>query len=118
MSRCNLSRSIPPNPRLIVSPIQLVADLPQQFAPPKFHIGQEVVWARVPTHGFGRIIGLVFAQSVSVEAIGYHYAIAFDDHSSSRVDCLADWAFEDDLEQVDLTAHRQTNLEGSDVSQQ
>jgi hypothetical protein len=104
------------NSRLIITPIQLVESLPEQFVEPKFQIGQSVFWARVPTRGFGRIIGFVFAQSINVQATGYHYAIAFDDHSSSRADCLADWAFEDDLEQVDLTVHGQTNLEGSDAS--
>ncbi|WP_088890007.1 hypothetical protein [Leptolyngbya ohadii] len=101
----SLPRSTQSPPRLIVSPIQLVANLPQQFTPPKFQVGQSVLWARVPTHGFGRIIGLVFAQSVSVEAIGYHYAIALDDQCPSRADCAADWAFEDDLELLSTHAY-------------
>lgn len=110
MSHCDSHPSALPTftqapARLIVSPIQLVADLPQQFTSPKFQIGQAVIWARVSSHGFGRIIGLVFAQSVSVEAIGYHYAIALDDQCLSRADCVADWAFEEDLELLATHAH-------------
>lgn len=93
------------DPRLIITPIYLAAPLPQQFAAPKFEIGQTVLWARVATHGSGRIIGLVYAHSVSVEAAGYHYAIALDDNSPSRADCAADWAFENDLELLSTHAH-------------
>jgi hypothetical protein len=64
-----------------------------------------VLWSKVPSHGFGRIIGLVYAHSVSVTASGYHYAIAFDANSLSRTDCAADWAFEDDLELVSSHRH-------------
>ncbi|HEY9661682.1 MAG TPA: hypothetical protein V6C65_24765 [Allocoleopsis sp.] len=62
-------------------------------------------WSKVPSHGFGKIIGLIYAHSVSVTACGYHYAIAFDDNSPSRTDCAADWAFEDDLELVSTHTH-------------
>lgn len=89
-----------PDPQSIVTPICLAVPLPDHFATPKFKIGQTVVWAQVPTRGFGRIIGLVYACSVSVTAVGYHYAIALDPDSPSRRDCAADWAFEDDLEPV------------------
>lgn len=87
-----------PDSRLILAPIQLAAFLPKQFAVPKFQIGQMVVWARVPSHGYGTIVGLSYAHSVSVVASGYHYLIALDENSPSRVDCVADWAFEEDLE--------------------
>lgn len=93
------------NSQLIITPIGLAAPLPEQFAVPKFEIGQTVLWARVDTHGFGRVIGLVYAHSVSVEGVGYHYAIALDDNSPSRSDCAADWAFEDDLELVATHVH-------------
>jgi hypothetical protein len=91
--------------QLVLTPIYLVAALPEQFATPKFEIGQMVLWSEVPSHGFGRIIGLVYAYSVSVTATGYHYAIAFDENSPSRADCTADWAFEDDLELVSTHTH-------------
>lgn len=94
-----------PDPNLILTPICLATSLPHQFAAPKFEIGQTVLWSRVDTHGFGRIIGLVYARSVSVSIEGYHYAIALDDNSPSRADCAADWAFEDDLELVATHAH-------------
>ncbi|MBD3885410.1 hypothetical protein IFO70_27170 [Phormidium tenue FACHB-886] len=97
-----VSRSVHPE---IITPIGLVTSLPEQFAAPKFEIGQLVLWARVPSHGCGRIIGLVYAHSTSVEATGYHYAIALDRNSPSRADCAADWAFEDDLELLSTHAH-------------
>jgi hypothetical protein len=95
-----LPLSIYPDPQLIITPICLPASLPEQFASPKFGIGQRVGWSQVSSHGASRIVGLVFAQSVSVVAEGYHYAIALDEDSLSRVDCPIDWAFEDDLELV------------------
>lgn len=108
-SHCNqtfpTSLSTHPDSRLIFTPIQLAASLPKQFAVPKFQIGQTVVWARVPSHGYGTIIGLSHAHSISVVAHGYHYLIALDDNSPSRSDCAADWAFEDDLELVSSHRH-------------
>lgn len=58
------------------------------------------MWANTPTHGFGQVIGLVFAAGVSVQVEGYHYAVRLASASSSSADCLADWAFEEDLELV------------------
>jgi hypothetical protein len=104
---------IPPALQLLITPICLAAPLPEQFAPPKFHIGQTVLWSKVPSHGFGRVIGFVFAHSVSVQGIGYHYAIALDDNSPSRSDCPADWAFEDDLDLIETHAH---SLPGEELS--
>lgn len=94
-----------PDPQLAITPICFPACLPEQFALPRFGIGQRVVWSQVSSHGFGRIVGLVFAQSVSVVAVGYHYAIALDKDSPSRAECVADWAFEDDLELVSPHIH-------------
>ncbi|MGV0028187.1 hypothetical protein [Phormidesmis priestleyi] len=99
-----LPLSIQSDPRLIITPIYLVASLPEPLAVPKFEIGPVVLWSKVPSHDFGRIIGLVYAHSVSVTARGYHYAIAFDEDSPSQADCAADWAFEDDLELVSTHA--------------
>lgn len=102
MSDLSLLRACPlpirPDPNLILTPICLVAPLPEQFVTPKFEIGQVVRWARFSTPGFGKIIGLVYARGISVMGEGYHYAIALDSNSASREDCAADWAFEDDLE--------------------
>lgn len=111
MSQSHFNQTFPtslsthPDSRLILTPIQLAASLPKQFAVPKFQIGQTVIWTRVPSHGYGTIVGLSHACSVSVVAHGYHYLIALDDNSPSRVDCAADWAFEEDLELLVTHAH-------------
>lgn len=111
MSQSHFNQTFPtslsthPDSRLILTPIQLVASLPKQFAVPKFQIGQTVIWTRVPSHGYGPIVGLSHACSVSVVAHGYHYLIALDDNSPSRVDCAANWAFEEDLELLVTHAH-------------
>lgn len=89
----------------IVCAIAIVDPPPDPLPAPKFQLGQQVLWARVPTHGHGRIIGVVFASSASVEATGYHYAVQFDAASPSKADCLADWAFEADLELLSTHTH-------------
>lgn len=99
------SRSTHSDSRLILTPIQLAVSLPKPVAIPKFQIGQTVVWTQVPSHGYGTIVGLSYAQSVSVVAHGYHYLIALDDNSPSRLDCAADWAFEEDLELLATHTH-------------
>lgn len=80
------------------SVITLPQPFPEQLPKPKFQIGQGVFWARVPSQGRGEIIGMIFASSISVSALGYHYAVRLDPNSSSHTDCVADWAFEEDLE--------------------
>jgi hypothetical protein len=93
---------MPLEARTLTTAIDLTADLPECFMLPKFQVGQMVQWALVPTQGFGKIIGFVYATGVSVEAVGYHYLIALDDTSPSRADGLADWAFEADLQLITL----------------
>ena len=78
---------------------------------PKFQIGETVVWAKVDTHGYGRIVGLVFSSGVSVQAFGFHYLVLFAAESPSQNDCIADWGFEDDLERLETHAHLPTNLQ-------
>lgn len=90
---------------LLIAPIDLPQLIPKELPAPKFRIGQVVVWATVKTHGFGRIIGLVFSGGISVTAYGYHYLISFASNSLSRMDCVADWAFEDDLQLLETCAH-------------
>lgn len=89
----------------IVSPIAIIDPPPECLPAPRFQLGQQVIWAQVPTHGYGTIIGVVFASAVSTQAIGYHYAVQFDANSPSKADCLADWAFEADLELLSTHAH-------------
>lgn len=78
---------------------------PERLPAPKFQLGQQVLWAQVPTHGHGTIVGIVFASSVSVSGTGYHYAVQFDAVSPSRADCPGDWAFEPDLELLETHVH-------------
>ncbi len=93
---------VQPEARTLTTAIGLTADLPEYFMLPKFQVGQTVQWALVPTQGFGKIIGFVYATGVSVEAVGYHYLIALDETSPSHVDGVADWAFEADLQLLTL----------------
>jgi hypothetical protein len=92
-------------PKYFLAPITLLDKPPASLPTPKFHIGQEVLWASTPTHGFGQIIGLVFADGVSVQQTGYHYAVRLDSQSPSSKDCVADWGFEEDLELMATHAH-------------
>jgi hypothetical protein len=92
-------------PKYFLAPITLLNPLPTDLPAPKFHIGQEVLWASTPTHGFGQIIGLVFADGVSVQQTGYHYAVQLDPQSPSSNDCVADWGFEEDLQLMATHAH-------------
>lgn len=90
---------------LLVSPIALPEPFPEHLPAPKFQIGQKVLWAQVSSHGFGEVIGIIFASSISVRATGYHYAVRLDPSSPSRTDHVADWAFEEDLELIETHAH-------------
>lgn len=82
----------------LMAPIDLRDVSLERLTLPKFWLGQTVIWAQVSTHGFGKILGLVFANGVNVEAQGYHYLVLFSPDNPSPEVCLADWAFEDDLE--------------------
>jgi hypothetical protein len=93
---------VQPDAQTLTTAIGLTADLPECFMMPKFQVGQRVQWALMPTQGFGKIIGFVYATGVSVEAVGYHYLIALDNASPSRADSVADWAFEADLQLLTL----------------
>lgn len=84
---------------LLIAPLALLEELPHDFPPARFQIGQSVYWTHVPSHDFGRIIGLVYSSEATVQALGYHYAVQLDPSSPSYVDgTRSDWAFEDDLE--------------------
>lgn len=89
----------------IASPVVFADPSPERLPTPKFQLGQQVLWAQVPTHGHGTIVGVVFASSVSVGGTGYHYAVQFDAASPSRADCPGDWAFERDLELLETHTH-------------
>lgn len=65
---------------------------------PKFSIKQSVVWADVPAHDHGTIIGWIWANQTSCKALGYHYLIELAPTSASYSFCQQDWAFEKDLE--------------------
>jgi hypothetical protein len=69
---------------------------------PRYHINQTIKFTKVPTGDWGRICGLIYATSVTVQAVGYHYLITLDPSSKSRTEIgiLSDWVFEDDAELV------------------
>lgn len=87
--------------QLPLFPDVLPKRIPQVLPIPQFQLGQTVRWSRVTTSDFGRIVGIIFSAEASVEAEGYHYAIALDPASPSYADGIrSDWGFEDDLELV------------------
>lgn len=96
----------------LISPIDLRRTIPDCLPSPKFRIGERVRWAKVDSHGYGRIIGLVFSSGISVQAFGFHYLVFFAAESPSRSDCIADWGFEDDLERLATHAHLLNNTHG------
>jgi hypothetical protein len=87
------------NQDLFLPPVALPEFLPKPLPAPKFEIGQNVVWAHVPSRDFGCIVGAVWATQASTQAVGYHYAVQLDPASPSAAEGItSDWAFEDDLE--------------------
>lgn len=100
-----LIEAIQSNSNCLIASISLVQPLPDHIPVPKFQMGQIVVWVNVATHGFGKIIGFVLADGVSVKGLGYHYLIHLAPDSPSHQDCKADWAFEEDLELLESYAH-------------
>lgn len=84
----------------ITAVIGLPQVLPSRFTLPKFQLGQTVQWINVSPSGFGTIVGLVYANGVSVVADGYHYLVLIDHSCPSHSDCIADWAFEEDIDLI------------------
>jgi len=62
-------------PKYFLAPITLLAPSPGNFPSPKFRIGQKVLWKKTSTHGFGKVIELVFEACVLVQSVGYRYAV-------------------------------------------
>lgn len=93
--------------QLSIPPIAVPEQIPHPLPTPKFQLGQAVRWSCVPTHDFGRVVGVVFGSEGSVREIGYHYAIALDASSPSYADGItSDWGFEEDLELVGAEGDR------------
>ncbi|MBW4662043.1 MAG: hypothetical protein KME15_25580 [Drouetiella hepatica Uher 2000/2452] len=85
-----------------IPPVTLPEQIPETLPEAKFQLGQQVRWSCVPSQDFGRVLGIVFGSEGSVQASGYHYAIALDSSSPSFADGIfADWGYEEDLELVD-----------------
>lgn len=90
------------NQQISVPPMTLPDEVPELLPELKFQLGQQVRWSCVPTQDYGRVIGVIFSSEGSVQASGYHYAIALDSSSPSFADGIfADWGYEEDLELVD-----------------
>jgi hypothetical protein len=100
-------------PQSFLAPITLLAPLPASLPAPKFQLGQTVLWSSPLTADVGQIIGVVFADGVSVCQTGYHYAIRLDAQSPASQDCVADWAFEEDLAFMATHTHLAPRLSGA-----
>jgi len=96
----NTPRPMNAPPTSITTVIDFTQVLPDRLTLPKFQLGQTVQWINVSTGGFGTIIGLVYASSASVVGNGYHYLILLNRSSPSGSDCIADWAFEEDIDLI------------------
>lgn len=68
------------------------------YHPPKFSIGDEVVWAYVEAHDYGVVIGCVWTTRSVHQVTGWHYLIRLHPNSFSYSFCKQDWAYEQDLQ--------------------
>ncbi len=73
---------------------------PAKFPRPRFEIGANVQWARVPDPDYGLVLGVFYTREASCQIAGLHYLILLDRNSPSSAICQHDFAFEDDLEPV------------------
>ncbi len=90
------------NSLFLVLPVVLPRSLPDRLLPPKFSIGQQVVWAKTQSQDYGYVIGIFYAAEASVQAMGYHYAIQLAlDSPSRQLGIDVDWGFEADLALID-----------------
>lgn len=74
--------------------------LPVTFPQPRFSIGTNVQWSKVPEPDYGLVLGVFYTQEASCEVTGLHYLILLDEDSPSYSICTHDFAFEDDIELV------------------
>lgn len=69
-----------------------------QQHPPKFSIGDEVVWAYISAHDYGVVVDHVWTTETVHKVTGWHYLVRLHPNSSSYLFCKEDWAYEQDLE--------------------
>ena len=72
--------------------------LPNPLPPPRFRVGQTVIWSKVDPHDYGTIIGSTWTTETTCQAIGWHYQIRLHPNSPSYSFCQEDWAYEADIE--------------------
>lgn len=66
--------------------------------PPKFSVGDEVVWAYVKAHDYGVIVDRVWTTGTVHKVTGWHYLVRLHPNSFSYSFCQEDWAYEPDLQ--------------------
>lgn len=66
--------------------------------PPKFSLGDEVVWAYVKAHDYGTIVDRVWTTGTVHKVTGWHYLVRLHSNSFSYSFCKEDWAYEQDLQ--------------------
>ncbi len=65
--------------------------------PPKFAIGDEVVWAYVSAHDYGVVVNRLWTTGTVHKVTGWHYLVRLHSNSFSYSFCKEDWAYEKDL---------------------
>lgn len=66
--------------------------------PPKFSVGDEVVWAYVEAHDYGVVVERVWTTGTVHKVTGWHYLVRLHPTSFSYSFCQEDWAYEQDLQ--------------------
>ena len=98
--------------QISIPTVSLTNNLSKDIPTPKFRLGQYVRWQYVPSQDRGRIVGVIYSAEASVQAEGYHYAIALNSTSPSYGDGItSDWAFEEDIELYILSGDREGTTE-------
>ncbi|MEW6495765.1 MAG: hypothetical protein AB1589_25080 [Cyanobacteriota bacterium] len=66
--------------------------------PPKFSVGDEVVWAYMEAHDYGVVVDRVWTTRTVHTVTGWHYLVRLHRNSFSYFFCKQDWAYEQDLQ--------------------
>lgn len=88
---------------ILLPPLTLPETLPFTLPQQHFSLGSWVYWYQVPKPDFGRIIGIVYTHTASCTVTGLHYLVRLDERSPSYPITCYDFAFSEDLRELDET---------------